>query len=59
MNKEQGKPTYYDGSGNSSLSPTVLSSNTYVIKPKYDKKSLIKYPYFPYMGKGEEREANY
>ncbi|UGB28843.1 MULTISPECIES: hypothetical protein [Bacillaceae] len=52
MSKEQAKPIYYDGSGNASLSPTVLSSNTYIIKPDYDKKTLIKYPYFPYISKG-------
>lgn len=49
MSKEQAKPTYYDGSGNVNLSPKVLSSTTNIIKPDYDPKTLITYPYFPYM----------
>lgn len=52
MCDKQVKPTYYDGSCNASLFPRVLSSNTYIIKPEYDKETLINYPYFPYMGKG-------
>lgn len=49
MSKEQVKPIYYDGSGSTNLSPTLHTSNTYIIRPDYDKETLVKYPYFPYM----------
>ncbi|WP_175639327.1 hypothetical protein [Metabacillus schmidteae] len=48
MSKEEVKPTYYDGSGSTNFSPAVHTSDTYIIKPDYDKETLVKYPYFPY-----------
>ncbi len=49
MSKEQAKPTYYDGSGNLNLFQKVLTSTTTIIKPDYDPKTLVKFPYFPFM----------